>query len=152
MDEVNFFILFLCFSESFSSVSLPHWADWQLNTRGKSSGGETIPGAKIETFAFFKSCEQNAKIVWKQDYKHCYQETDAYDDLLRLSVKESYRTLPRKYTWPNFLFAERNIWLFTSWHLLLRKTLGGFRFVLNKLPHYDLVLKLDDDLEIRFLH
>ena len=42
--------------------------------------------------------------------------------------------------------------MFTSLHLLLRKTLGGFRFVLNKLPHYDLVLKLDDDLEIRFLH
>ena len=32
-----------------------------------------------------------------------------------------------------------------------RKTLGGFRFVLSKLPHYDLVLKLDDDLDIRYL-
>ena len=32
---------------------------------------------------------------------------------------------------------------------LCRKTLGGFRFVLSKLPHYDLVLKLDDDLDIR---
>ena len=38
-----------------------------------------------------------------------------------------------------------------SKHILncFRKTLGGFRFVLNKLPHYDLVLKLDDDLDIR---
>ena len=33
-----------------------------------------------------------------------------------------------------------------------RKTLGGFRFVLSKLPHYDLVLKLDDDLDIRSRH
>ena len=44
------------------------------------------------------------------------------------------------------------MWRFTFLRILLRKTLGGFRFVLNKLPHYDLVLKLDDDLEIRFLH
>ena len=56
-------IFYQCFSESFSSVSLPHWADWQLNTRGKSSRGETTPGAKIEDLAFFKRGEQNAKIV-----------------------------------------------------------------------------------------
>ena len=33
--------------------------------------------------------------------------------------------------------------------LLLRKTLGGFSFVASKLPNVDLLLKIDDDLDIR---
>ena len=33
--------------------------------------------------------------------------------------------------------------------LLFRKTLGGFSFVASKLPNVDLLLKIDDDLDIR---
>lgn len=76
-----------------------------------------LPGCHLQ-FLFLIGQTGNSTLE-----ENLQEETDAYDDLLRLSVKESYRTLPRK-------------------------TLGGFRFVLNKLPHYDLVLKLDDDLEI----
>ena len=38
---------------------------------------------------------------------------------------------------------------FQIYSLLLRKTLGGFSFVASKLPNVDLLLKLDDDLDIR---
>ena len=40
----------------------------------------------------------------------------------------------------------QSFWIYS---LLLRKTLGGFSFVASKLPNVDLLLKIDDDLDIR---
>ena len=42
--------------------------------------------------------------------------------------------------------GRQSFWIYS---LLLRKTLGGFSFVASKLPNVDLLLKLDDDLDIR---
>ena len=70
---------------------------------------------------------------------------ERYDDILHLSVKESYHTLPRKEK--KYFDGFQHSFLIYS--LLLRKTLGGFNFVVNKLPNVDLLLKLDDDLDIR---
>ena len=50
-------------------------------------------------------------------------EAETHMDLLRLEMEESYGGLPRK-------------------------TLAGLTYVLSRLPEYDLVIKMDDDLEI----
>ena len=50
-------------------------------------------------------------------------EAEMHMDLLRLEMEESYSGLPRK-------------------------TLAGLTYVLSRLPEYDLVIKMDDDLEI----
>ena len=55
--------------------------------------------------------------------KDLEMEAEMHMDLLRLEMEESYGGLPRK-------------------------TLAGLTFVLSRLPEYDLVIKMDDDLEI----
>ena len=92
------------------------------------------------------------EMVWWANF----QERETHDDILRLSVKESYRTLPRqeKKSWwssviPNIFSSADGCQSFWIYSLLLRKTLGGFSFVASKLPNVDLLLKLDDDLDIR---
>ena len=58
-----------------------------------------------------------------QREKELELEAELHMDLLRLEMEESYGGLPRK-------------------------TLAGLTFVLSRLPEYDLVIKMDDDLEI----
>ena len=58
-----------------------------------------------------------------QREKELEMEAEMHMDLLRLEMEESYSGLPRK-------------------------TLAGLTFVLSRLPEYDLVIKMDDDLEI----
>ena len=58
-----------------------------------------------------------------QREKELELEAEMHMDLLRLEMEESYGGLPRK-------------------------TLAGLTFVLSRLPEYDLVIKMDDDLEI----
>ena len=55
--------------------------------------------------------------------KELEMEAELHMDLLRLDMEESYNGLPRK-------------------------TLAGLTYVLTRLPEYDLVIKMDDDLEI----